>query len=406
MTLDKAQADKLLALLNGLDAAELKDLQTGLAQFQAWQKEQRSIQNRPEFLYPGNGAGLSKKDKAEVSRHVAQVISATITRDFRRYEGLTDQYPEWYQEKAAFSEAANGEGLYLAPSIWSDQIYANVDTFGYARKFCNVIPMPARDIKLNAGTGTVLVSWPGHNTAPTPTDATNFFSQSSLTAETLAAAAIIQKELDEDSIASLVDFLAMRHGKEIAKEEDKQLLNGTGSPFTGIVSTVTTNVATLAATKVAFADTTWKNMVDLKLKVNPDIQANGIYVASSTVFGVLSKDVDDNGRPIFQNEMPRPNTNSTGISQAPWIYNGSPLWVVPDALMPTSAANRVAAVFGDFRNYALFGVRRGLTMATYDQAYAGVDLSGKRQIAIEMTERIAIAFPDQTAFATLKTAAS
>lgn len=412
MTLEKAQADALVELLN-VDPTVFKDLPAFIAEFRAWrdgqsraESEQKRLDNRPPWLNGGNGDGLNRTDKREISRHVAQVIGATLLKDYRRYEALTEQYPDWYKEKAAFSEAANGEGLYLAPSVWSDRIYANVEQFGYARRMATVIPMPDRDIKLNAGTGAVLATWPGHNTAVTPTDATNFFTQSSLTAATLAVAAIIQKELDEDAIASLIDFLTMRHGKAIAKAEDLQFFNGTGSPFTGVVGAVTTNVVTLSATKTAFSNISWTDMVDLKLKTNPDIQINGAYVVSSTVFGVLSKEVDDNRRPIYFNEQPHANLNNTGINQTPWNYNGSPLWVVSNDLMPTTAAARVGAVFGDFENYSLFGERRGLTMETYDQSYAGVDLSGKRQVAIEMTERVALAFPDETAFAVLKTAAS
>lgn len=389
------------------------DLQRELDGFRQWQQEQKNRESRPAFLYAGANddvTGSSRSEKAEAMRHFGRVAKAIIRKDNASYNKEIDQYPEWYLQKAAFSEAANGEGLYLAPSVWSDLIFSNVERYGFARKLANVIPMPARDVKFNTGAGAVTVAWPGNNTAPTPHDATSHFTQTSLTASTMAAAAIIQKELDEDGLASLYDYLVMRYGKAIAKEEDLQFFNGTGSPFTGIVGTVTTNIVyqgnAIGSGKTLFDNVSWTDMVNLKNKVNPDIQTDGVYVVSQTVFGFLQKEVDDNHRPIFNHESPRPNQNNTGIDQAPWIYNGSPLWVVGNAVLPTSAASRVSAVFGDFQNEAIFGVRRDVTLETFDQAYGGVDLAGQRQVALQVTERVAIAFPDETAFAVLKTSAS
>lgn len=388
-------------------AQSFKTFKADFEAFQAWQKEHNANQNRPAALY-GTGSNLTKGDKREVMQHVGQIVRAAIVKDHAAYQKATEKYAEWYTAKDAFSEASNGDGLYLVPSIWSAEIYSNVERYGYARRIAKVIPMPARDIKLNTGTGDIAVSWPGHNTAPNPFDANDHFSQVSLTAETMAAAAIIQKELDADAIASLYDYITMRFSKGVAKGEDTQFFVGSGAPFTGITGTgvITTNAVTLDVGEVSFADVSWTDMKALKLAVNPDIQTDGIYTVSSTVFGYLQTEADTAGRPIFDNERPIENKGNTGIDQAPWTYNGSPLWVLPNDLMPTSGASKIAAVFGDYANYAIFGVRQEMELETFDQAYGGVDLSGKRQIALQITERVALAFPDETAFAKLSTAAS
>lgn len=353
---------------------------------------------RPGFLYASNADRREQKEKA---KFMVEYLKATFSKNDARVAKLIDENADWFVSKAAFSEANNGDGLYTVPTFWSDQIFSNVDNFGYARRIGKVFPMSAAVVNLT-GAGAVTVSWPGANTAPTPFDATSFFTQTVLTANTMAAASVIQKELDEDTVIALLDYLSLQYGKAVALEEDKQYFNGTGSPFTGVCGTVTTNITRLATT--AFSAISWTDMVDAKNSTNPDIQQNGVYCVSQTVFGFLQKEVDDNHRPIYFNESPRPNDGNTGINQTNWIYNGSPLWVLPNAVMPSTAANKVAAVFGDFGNYGILGTRRDVTMETFDQAYGGVDLSGKRQIAIQFTERIAVGFPQETAFAVVKTA--
>lgn len=353
---------------------------------------------RPGFLYASKADHSAQKEKA---KFMVDYLKATFSKNSDRVAKLVDENSDWFVSKAAFSEAANGEGLYAVPTFWSDQIFSNVDTAGFARRIGKVFPMSNAVVNLT-GAGTVTVSWPGANTAPTPFDATSFLTQTVLTANTMAAASIIQKELDEDTVIALLDYLALQYGKAIALEEDKQYFNGTGSPFTGVCGTVTSNITRLATT--AFSAISWTDMVDAKNLTTPDVQQNGVYCVSQTVFGFLQKEVDLNERPIYFNESPRPNDGNTGINQTNWIYNGSPMWVLPNAVMPSTAANKVAAVFGDFGNYGILGTRRDSTMETFDQAYGGVDLSGKRQIAIQFTERIAVGFPQETAFAVVKTA--
>lgn len=381
-----------------------------LKQLEAQAERERKSIGAPGALYASKA---HREERIDQAIHILRFIGASLKKDPHLLQKAMDERPEWYHrdariEKAAgdpFSGASDGQGAFTIPSIWSDQIFSNVDRYGFARRMATVFPMGARTVKFHVG-GAVTVGWVNEDTAPTVFDATSYFAQAELTAKTMAAAAIIGKDFQEDTAVAFVDFLTDLYARAIGKEEDKQFFNGTGTPFTGVIGKVTTNIVTLAATKTAFSDATWKNMVDLKLAVNPDIMETGAYVVSKAMFGVLSKDVDDNGRPIYYNEQPHPNKNNTGIDQAPWEYNGSPLWVVGDGVLPTSAANKVAAIFGDFKKYGLLGIRQEMEMETFDQSYAGIDLSGKRSLALVVHERISLGFPDETAFAVLKTAAS
>jgi HK97 family phage major capsid protein len=350
-------------------------------------------------------SGASNEGR-ERAIHAAKWFLAAATRNERGLELAFGENPQWYHAKAAFSEASNDAGLYTVPTSWSDMIFSNVENYGFARRLGNVYPMPARDVKFTTG-GAVTVSWPGMNTAPTPFDATNFFSQTALSAQTMAAAYVIQKELLDDTIVDLMGYLARQYGRAIAREEDLQFFNGGGTPFTGIIGTSGVRTTSMAAGLTGFDKVSWTHMNNLKLTVNTDIQLEGEYVVPQSVLGYLYNEVDSQNRPIRNVGGPGPAAlPNHGIHVAPYTYNNSPLYTLPDALFPASGAGRVCALFGDFRTYGILGVRRDMTVDTYDQSYGGIDLAGKRQLAIQVVERIGIAFPDPSAFGVLKTAAS
>jgi HK97 family phage major capsid protein len=385
--------------------AQLEQFKSKMAQLEAQAERNKKNVGAPGALYASKA---HRDERIEQAMHCMKLAKAMLKKDPDLVQKVMDEKPEWYHGKAAgdpFTGATDGQGGYTIPSIWSEQIFSNVDKYGFARKLANVFPMGARSEKFNVG-GGVTGGWVDEDTAPTAFDATSSFTQTTLTAHTLAAAVIIGKDFQEDTAVAIVDHITDMFARFIGKSEDIQFFNGTGTPFTGIVGTVTTNVVTMAATKTAFSQVTWKDMVDLKMAVNPEIMNDGAYVVSKAVLQALLKDVDDNGRPIYTNEKPTPNRNLTGIDQAPWDYNGSPLWVIGDGVLPTSAANRVAATFGAFKKGSLFGVRQDMQMDTFDQAYKGIDLAGTRMIALAVHERVSMGFPDETMFATLKTAAS
>lgn len=385
--------------------ADFEQAKTLVAQLQAQAEEGKRNIGLPGALY----ASKSHRDeRIEQAMHCMKLVKTMLKADAELVQKVMDEKPEWYHAKAAgdpFSGVSDGQGGYTIPSIWSEQIFSNVDKYGFARRLANVFPMGARSEKFHVG-GAVTGGWVNEDTAPTVFDATSFFTQATLTAKTLAAAVIIGKDFQDDTVVAIVDYITEMFAQFIGKSEDIQFFNGTGSPFTGVANSVTSNVVTMAAGEVAFSDVTWKNMVDLKMSVNPAIMNEGVYVVSKATLQALLKDTDDNGRPIYMNERPTPNRNLTGIDQSPWDYNGSPLWVVGDGVLPTTGADEVAAIFGYFKKFSLFGVRQDMQMETFDQSYKGIDLAGKRMLALAVHERVSMGVVDETAFAVLKTAAS
>lgn len=388
-------------------------------------KMEREIQDYraklPEFLQTHGKAKLHELE--DQAAHVVKFIEAALvtqSKDARlkQFEALTKERPEYYKQ-AAFSEASNGAGQLTVPTFWQDKIWNTVEQFGFAIRMADVQPMGAKTINLTTG-GGVTVSWPGDNTAPTAFDATNFFSQTPLTASTMAAAQIIQKELLQDTAVPILNYLSRQVGIAVAKEQDLQFFNGTGSPFTGFIGTSGVNSVyqggSAGSGKNTFASISWVDLVSLSNAVNTTMQEGGAFVMSQTVYSALRKEASSS-RPIYAFNEPSSIAGEVGISPITgnqirlprqvnlWQPLGFPCYVVGNSILPTTAANTASVLFMNWTN-GIVGVRQELLMETYDQAYGGVDLSGQRQIALASYGRYSFGFPIPAAGAILKTSVS
>jgi len=77
--------------------------------------------------------------------------------------------------------------------------------------------------------------------------------------------------------------------------------------------------------------------------------------------------------------------------------------VVPDALFPTSAANTPSAIYCDFAQFTVMGIREDVTVNEYKEYFGATGLGGTHQKGIEVVERVAFAFPAPSAIGVLKT---
>jgi len=324
-----------------------------------------------------------------------------------------------------FNEGTGAEGGYLVPQYWYDQVITNVEKYGWLRKLGRKFPMAGQKLNIPTASGALTASWVGELTAATQQDATNFFGQLVLTAAVAQACQIISLEELADTNVALIQYLSERTGIDIARLEDIQLFMGTGAgvgsgqPFTGIdhATGVNTNYfgGSAGSGKTAFSNISWTDIITMVEAVNPQAQGGnaGLFV-SQPVFSALLKEKDSNGRPI-QNFMTPPNFAETQGIGAPKTYmaNGTPVYVIgtdptgQTAPLPTtSAANTLAAVYGDISRFAAYGIRQDMTVRTFDESYNGFDLAGKRAIALVSYERIGIGITQGNAFSILKTSVS
>ena len=199
----------------------------------------------------------------------------------------------------------------------------------------------------------------------------------------MAAAQIIQKELLQDAAVPILQYLTEQVARAVAKEEDKQFFNGTGSPFTGIINTSGINSVyqggSSTSGKTGFANISWVDLVNLAQSLNTDAQENAAFFVSQSVYGALRQEASAT-RPIWNFGAPIGMAGQQGISavtgkpielpKSVWSPLDWPLYVIGNGVLPTSAASTVSVVFGNTQR-AVLGVRQDLTMETFDQSYNG-----------------------------------
>jgi hypothetical protein len=111
-------------------------------------------------------------------------------------------------------------------------------------------------------------------------------------------------------------------------------------------------------------------------------------------------------RPVF--DMIRPiEVTSIGLNalqgNSYFTPTGRPMHVVPDSLFPTSAANTTSALYADFAQFTVMGIREDVTVNEYKEYFGATGLGGTHQKGIEVVERVAFAFPAPSAIGVLKT---
>jgi HK97 family phage major capsid protein len=364
----------------------------------------------------GNGIvnikiGTDRNEPVVKAKHIGKMLLGITDRDHKVLDDLKKEAPQFYTQKAYGTEGTSGQGGYLVPTFWSDEIANTAEQYGFARALAKRYPMQSNIAYFNRG-GSVTGGMVAEESAPTPTDASTFFAQTTLTAKRAAAAFLTSRELLDDAQPAYMDYITKELARFMAETEDLQFFSGSGSGanLTGIKTVSGTTVVYCGggstSGKTAFANVSWKDLINLRLGLNTSVSANGVFVVPQTIFGYLLKEVDSNGRPIFDMNAPV-NFDSTGISalngNTYLTPTGKKMVVVPDGLFPSTGATTMCGIFTDFGQYTILGERSGLEVQTFKESYNGVALSGVNRLALEISERFGVAFPAPAAIGVLKT---
>jgi len=369
-----------------------------------------------------NPLSVSQKGFVKVKAdHDARYDQAQIVRDwcvaiFKGREGVADEIArkanEKYLTRANFNTGTSAQGGAAVPQFWVEEIQSYADKFGYARALAKIYPMRGKTENLTSSgafTGAVVAEGSGL----TLTDSTSFFTATALTAKKIVGGAIISEEQLMDATPAFLDYVINGLGRALAETEDKQFFNGNGSGanFTGIIGTSGTTVSyqggSSSSGKTAFSNISWKDLINLRLSINSSVGANGVFVVPQTVFGFLMKETDAvNGRPIFDMVKPMdvPAIGLTALEGNTYVsITGRPMHVVPDALFPTSAVTTASAIYADFAQFTVMGIREDVSVNEYKEYFGATGLGGTHQKGIEVVERVGFAFPAPSAIGILKT---
>lgn len=359
---------------------------------------------------------VSIKADHDARREQAQVIANFINAKRKGAEAVADEIArkanEKYITRANFNTNTASQGGSAVPEFWVEEIQNFADTYGYARALARIYPMRGKIENLTSS-GAFVGAVIAEGSGLTLTDSSNFFTSTVLTAKKIAAGAIISEEQLQDATPAFLDYVVNGLGRALAETEDKQFFNGNGTApnFTGLLQAAGTTVSfqggSSSSGKDTFAEISWKDLINLRLSVNSGVGANGSFVVPQSVFGYLMKETDSvNGRPIFDMVKPMdvPSIGMTALEGNTYVsITGRPLHVVPDALFPTSAVTTPSAVYCDFGQFTIMGIREDVSVNEYKEYFGATGLGGTHQKGIEVVERVAFAFPAPSAIGILKT---
>ena len=350
----------------------------------------RKVADQLRTLHPVNTPAPAKglvsiKADHDARREQARIVADYMLAIHKGREGAADEIARAannkYITRANFNTGTSSQGGAAVPQFWVEEIMSFADQYGYARALAKIYPMRGKTENLvssGAFTGAVVAEGSGL----TLTDSTSFFTATAMTAKKIVAGAIVSEEQLQDATPAFLDYVVNGLGRALAETEDKQFFNGNGSGanFTGLIGTSGTTVVRQGGSdssgKDTFAEISWTDLWNLRLGINSGVGANGVFVVPQSVFGYLMKETAGS-RPVYDQVRPIEIT-SIGLTALQgntyFTPTGRPMHVVPDALFPSSAANTASALYADFSQFTVMGIREDVTVNEYKE-YFGATIS-------------------------------
>lgn len=264
-------------------------------------------------------------------------------------------------------------GGYLVPEEYSSELVEVV------RSKSVVLPL-ASTYEMNTDTynvptistgGSVYWEQTGGFTSKTATDVT--FGQMQLSAKTVYGLSALSDQLVEDSSPSAVQAIQRELASAIVAEMDKQFLEGTTTPFNGIVNQANVVTGTMG---VAL---TVDDVADAIASVEAYAFTPNAIICHPSVKAILRKLKDSDGQFIWAD--PR--------GSDPASIFGVPVYATANM---TSTATSRNLIVGDMTQAAV-GMRRNITFALSEHANFV-----KNQTLVRLTARVGFGLKQPTAF--------
>ncbi len=351
-------------------------------------KPQRQATAKKEFSIPATARPISRlkaftgsdaEKNAFVFGHIvaAGLLNKQSSKRWLRDHGMSN----------ALSESSNEKGGLFVPVETSTEIVRLVEEYGVFRRYAKVETMvsdrkvvPVRTRGLTAY--PVAESTTANEASNTGTQSEPDYTSVELVARKWKAWTKMSDELNEDSLISIADELAVESAIAFAYAEDNAGFNGDGtSTYHGIVGVL--NAVAAGSLHTALTGNTAFETLDMEdfLAVKAKLPAfPGIMPA-----WFVSKE----GYTVAMERLmiaAGGNTVANVAAGGSLSFLGSPV-VITNVLNGTLGAQTSTKLlaYGDLRQAALLGDRRRMTMSLTDQRYWDTD-----QIAVKTTERIDI----------------
>lgn len=275
----------------------------------------------------------------------------------------TTKDPEYLLHVKALAEGVDADGGYLTPREFRAELVKDLKDASFLRSLVQVIPMNSDYLELPTLVNDVKVSWGSENTAISTTTAA--FGQLTFAPKRLNTLIYVSRELVRDSALNVVSMLTELMTAAIGREEDRVIVNGsgTGQPK-GILQ------ETLKGIDNANVDADLAtNIKKLPFRLPKAYRRNARWLANSLAVEQISALKDS------QNNFLIRNLEGKGLEEA--TLAGYPIAEQNDLPVDTM-------IFGDMKFYYLAD-REQISVETTTE---GAGTFEKHQVAIKVVERI------------------
>ncbi len=157
--------------------------------------------------------------------------------------------------KADLAEDVGGTGGFTVPVVTEAMIGWIIRDASIVRASSpTIVQMRTKVHELPKLANNFTVTWETEGTTIVDSAPATPFSQPSITAQKQAGMVTLSIELIADNIINLMDFIMTHLINVLGRDEDTQMITGTGTPFTGFESAITTNVVTKTPAPLASGD--------------------------------------------------------------------------------------------------------------------------------------------------------
>lgn len=299
--------------------------------------------------------------------------------------GNNTRAAQWCQEHGvetrAMGTTTNTLGGFLVPEVLETTIIALREERGVARREANVMPMGSDVVIVPRRSSGVTAYYVAENSEITASDAG--WDSVTLTARKLAVLNRMSREINDDAVVNLADYLATEIAYAFADAEDKALFLGDGTSTYGNI--VGLKSALLAGSKyeaiagnTAFSTLDFLDFENMVGKLPLYARANAKWYISQAGFAAsMLRLLDAAGG----------NTSAMLSAGAALSFMGYPV-VLSQVMNSTTTAQTSTdglLYFGDLRQSAMLGTRLGISVDVNDSRYFEYD-----QLAIRGVQRFDI----------------
>lgn len=316
-------------------------------------------------------------------------------------------------ETKGMTEGTDSAGGYLVPEEFNAEVIRIAKDYGLAFKFAQRFPMSSDTLNVPVESTSVTVYWPGEATVGTASQPA--LGNAQLLAKTLMGITVTSNELLSDSKVDVIKYLTTIFAEAMAGEVDNQAFNGTGSPFTGILSDAGVTVVTMASGQDTFAETKLTDLRTLIANIPVSCLPTSAFYMHPLTWGLIQNIQEDSTTVAAINHNPvtvyGPLNIGVGQDEVKMLSPAGYLWGYPvylsDKIVSTTAVSTKFVVFGSFQKGLFLGDREQMTLDINDKgSVSTTNVWTSNQSAVRVTQRVALKVGLPTAFAALKTAAS